>query len=148
MEAIYDNQNFVDIVQKFCRNVERKVKARQLDDVIYLVNNLNIKDENRRSLVMLDNIFLSIFPNFLEEFNKLLDKDGQVCLNENGTLPTEVRIYALQRMGINDTSLIAKYLCISQNTIYVYKAKLKAHALGDKEHFDEAVMKIPRPVLR
>ena len=148
MESIYNNQAFAETVQKMCREIERKMKAKQFEDVIRMVNHMNIKDVNRRSLMMLDNIFLSIFPNFLEEFNKLLDNDSKVSLSENGMLPTEIRIYALQRLGISDTQLISKYLCISPNTIYVYKAKIKAHAIGDKEKFDEAVMAIPRSTMQ
>lgn len=143
MESIYNSQAFAETVQKMCKEIERKVKARQLDDVIRMVNNMNIKDVNRRSLIMLDNIFLSIFPNFIEEFNKLLDNDGKVSLNENGMLPTELRIYALHRLGVSDIQLISKYLSITPNTIYVYKAKIKSHAIGEKDKFDEYVMCIP-----
>ncbi|MDE6693951.1 MAG: transcriptional regulator, partial [Muribaculaceae bacterium] len=91
-----------------------------------------------------DSIFLSIFPAFVERFNSLLDTAGKIELNYDGSLPTELRIYALMRLGVSDTVTVAKYLGISQNTIYVYKARIKAHAIVKKDNFDDAVMDISR----
>lgn len=144
MESLYANQTFVDLVDKTGRTIERKVKARQFDDITELLRSMGVKNESRRILSTFDSIFLSIFPDFVERFNSLLDCEGRVTLNEDGSMPTELRIYALMRLGISDTVTVSKYLNISANTIYVYKARVKAHAIVDKEGFDDAVMSITR----
>lgn len=144
MESLYANQSFVDAVDKTGKTIERKIKARQYDDVADLLRSIGVKDESRRILSTFDSIFLSIFPAFVEHFNTLLDCEGQVTLNEDGSMPTELRIFALMRLGISDTAMVAKYLNISQNTIYVYKARVKAHSVVEKDGFDDAVMEIMR----
>lgn len=144
MESLYANQSFVDIVDKTGKTIERKIKARQYDDVADLLHSIGVKNESRRILSTFDSIFLSIFPAFTESFNSLLDCEGRLDLNEDGSMPTELRIFALMRLGISDTSMVARYLNISQNTIYVYKARVKAHSIVEKDGFDDAVMEISR----
>ena len=55
---------------------------------------------------------------------------------------TELRIFALIRLGIDDSSKIANLLRYSVNTIYNYRAKVKNKALGSREDFESLVMKI------
>lgn len=144
MESLYANQSFVDFVDKTGKTIERKMKTRQYDDISDLLRSIGVKNESRRILSTFDSIFLSIFPAFVEHFNSLLDCGGQLTLNEDGSMSTELRIFALMRLGISDTGMVSKYLNISPNTIYVYKARVKSHSIVDKDEFDSAVMKIAR----
>lgn len=144
MESLYANQSFVDVVDRTGRTIERKIKARQFDDIAELLRSMGVKSESRRILSTFDSIFLSIFPGFVESFNSLLDCDGRVSLYDDGSMPTELRIFALMRLGVSDTTMVSKYLNISPSTIYVYKARVKAHSIVGKDGFDEAVMDIPR----
>lgn len=144
MEALYANQTFVDVVDRTGKTIERKIKARQFEDIADLIRSIGVKNESRRILSTFDSIFLSIFPGFVESFNSLLDCEGQVALNDDGSMPSELRIFALMRLGISDTLMVSNYLNISPNTIYVYKARLKAHSIVGKGSFDDAVMEISR----
>lgn len=89
-----------------------------------------------------DNAFLKLFPNFVSDFNALLRPEERVQVTADGTLGTSIRIFALIRLGIEDSSRIADFLHYSVNTIYNYRAKIKNGALGDRNEFEQRVKEI------
>lgn len=89
-----------------------------------------------------DTSFLSIYPDFVEEFNALLRPEERIYPEKEGSLNTELRIFALIRLGICSSTRIAELLCYSANTIYNYRARVKNHALSDREGFEDRVRKI------
>lgn len=88
-----------------------------------------------------DSAFLKIFPHFVERINDLLPDEAKITLKPGETLNTELRVYALIRLGINDSNKISKFLRCSITTIYTYRSKMKNKSLY-KEDFDAQVMKI------
>ena len=84
---------------------------------------------------------LKEFYNFVEEFNRLLPVEEQLHPKNEELLVTELRIFALIRLGITDSARIAEFLRYSITTIYTYRSKLKNKSLC-KEDFEERVMKI------
>lgn len=66
-------------------------------------------------------------------------------LDEDNCLPTEIRIFALMRLGFKSSTQIANYLNISVNTVYVYKTKVKSRSIVDKQEFEQRIMAIPKP---
>ena len=89
-----------------------------------------------------DTSFLSLYPSFVEDLNSLLKEDGRIVLKEGEMLNTELRIFALIKLGITQSSHIASLLRYSVNTIYNYRAQVKNAALSDRENFEENVRKI------
>lgn len=89
-----------------------------------------------------DTSFLSLYPTFVEEFNALLKEDSRVRMKDGELLSTELRIFALIKLGITQSSHIASLLRYSVNTIYNYRAQVKNAALEDRENFEEMVRKI------
>ncbi|MDY4149075.1 MAG: DUF6377 domain-containing protein [Paludibacteraceae bacterium] len=89
-----------------------------------------------------DTSFLSIYPDFVEEFNALLRPEERIYPEKEGALNTELRIFALIRLGIDSSTRIAELLCYSTNTIYNYRARVKNHALDDREGFEDRVRRI------
>jgi len=89
-----------------------------------------------------DEIFLHIFPKFVDSFNELLFEDERIELKSGELLNVELRIFALIRLGINDSAQIAKLLRYSVNTIYNYRAKVKNKAKVSREEFEALIMKI------
>ena len=85
--------------------------------------------------------FLKIYPHFVSEFNLLLPKEEQIYPKKDELLTTELRIFALIRLGINDSARIAEFLRCSITTIYTYRSKLKKKSLC-KEEFESKVMAI------
>lgn len=89
-----------------------------------------------------DTSFLSLYPNFVEDFNALLKDDHQVILKDGEMLNTELRIFALIKLGITQSSHIASLLRYSVNTIYNYRAQIKNAVKEDRENFEDRVKKI------
>lgn len=129
-------------LEKLKRNVERKVSTKKFDDLLTAVNEINIKKERETLFYTFDHIFLKIFPNFVSVFNSLLKKEDQIWPKDNEVLNTDLRIFALMRLGINDNETIANILEYSVNTIYVYKMRIKAKALVPSDQFDYKIMDI------
>lgn len=94
--------------------------------------------------ISFDTAFLKLFPNFIEEFNKLFDEEHRIAVDGDGPLPTEIRIFALLRLGISNPVDVARYLNLSVNTVYVYKTRIKAKARVPKNEFDDLIMAIPK----
>ena len=136
------NSEFYTRIEKFIQSVEVKIADRKLDDIRFLVNNLNLKRGREEVLHDFDRIFLKLFPNFIAEFNSLINEEGQVRLKEGELLNTDLRIFALIRMGIHDTQKIAGILGYSVNTINTYKSKIKNKSRVPNETFEEKIMQI------
>jgi hypothetical protein len=89
-----------------------------------------------------DTIFLSIFPTFVEDLNASLVEEEGIHLKKEEQLNTELRVFALIRLGISDSLKIARLLHYSVNSIYNYRVKIKNKAAGDRGKFGKQVMKI------
>jgi tetratricopeptide (TPR) repeat protein len=136
------NSEFYTRIEKFIQSVDMKIADRKLDDIRFLVNSLNLKKGREEILHDFDQIFLRLFPNFVGEFNALINEDGQVKLKEGELLNTDIRIFALIRMGVHDTQKIATILGYSVNTINTYKSKIKNKSIVPNEDFEEKIMQI------
>ena len=144
IQSLYGNSAFVNEVEEQTKFAARKIMARQYDDALMMLHHLGIKEERERMYASFDYAFLKLFPNFMEEFNKLFPDDAHIHLDEDGHLPMEIRIFALMRLGIDNAAQIAEYLNLSVNTVYVYKTKLKSRSNVSKEDFDAKVMAIKK----
>jgi tetratricopeptide (TPR) repeat protein len=129
-------------LEKLKRNVERKLITKKYEDILVTVNEINIKKERETLFYTFDHVFLKIFPNFINTFNSLLKKEDQIWPRDHEVLNTDLRIFALMRLGINDNETIANILEYSVNTIYVYKMRIKAKALVPSDQFDQKIMSI------
>ncbi|MBP5259482.1 MAG: transcriptional regulator, partial [Paludibacteraceae bacterium] len=69
-------------------------------------------------------------------------EEERIVLKKGELLSPELRIFALIRLGIDNSSQIAELLRYSVNTIYNYRAKVKNKAKGDREHFEDQVKRI------
>lgn len=145
IQSLYSDSDFVNHVEEKCKLFERKLKAKQYADLPSLLVSMGIKQERERMSSAFDAAFLKLFPNFIEEYNRLFPAEHHISLGEDGTLSTEVRIFALMRLGVEDVALVARYLNLSVNTVYVYKSKVKAKALVPPDDFDRCILQIPKP---
>ncbi|WP_349315756.1 DUF6377 domain-containing protein [Chitinophaga sp. MM2321] len=136
------NATYIGKIEKIKQTLEQKLTENKPNEVKFLVNNINIRQEREDLFTNFDRVFLKIFPHFVEEFNALFDKNNQVALKENELLNTDIRIFALIRIGISDNEKIARILEYSVNTIYAYKTKIKKRSLVPSEEFENHVMGI------
>ena len=101
-----------------------------------------IEGELKEFYTNFDNTFLQLFPTFVEDFNALLADDEQISLKAGERMNTELRIFALIRLGITDSVKIAQFLRYSVTTIYNYRTNVRNKAAGDRDLLEQEVMTI------
>ena len=136
------DSEFFAKIEKFKKSLEQKIAYRKWDDIITLVNNTNLKKEKEDLLQNFDKVFLKLFPDFIQGFNALFRPEDQVQLKDHEFLNTDLRIFALIRMGIHENEKIARILEYSVNTINTYKTKIKNKSIVPNEEFEHRIMEI------
>lgn len=133
-------RSYIDILQKYQRTLHRLYKEHRMDELARVLKSESIlHEEQEKFYTDFDAAFLTLFPNFIEKFNALLKPEESLTPKHEGQLNTELRIFALIRLGITDTQRIAHFLNYSSATVYNYRSKIRNKSLGDPAKFDEAV---------
>lgn len=134
--------SYIDKLNKYQDLVKRKVKAKQFDDLLKTTNSSKMSDSDARQFfVSFDTAFLTLYPNFVSEFNMLLRDGEEIIPSKGDILNTELRIFALVRLGIKDSSKIATLLFYSPQTIYNYRTAVKNKS-KNRDEFEEQVKKL------
>ena len=136
-----DSESF-DRIGQFKKAIEQKIAYRKWDDVIALVNSTNPKKEKEELLRNFDKVFLKLFPDFIQRFNDLFLPDDKILLKDNELLNTDMRIFALIRMGVHEPEKIARILEYSVNTINTYKTRIKNKSIIPNDEFEQRIMEI------
>jgi transcriptional regulator len=132
--------NYITKLEEYRKNISRKLKAGQIDDIKSLTSNITmVQSELKEFYHSFDAIFLHVYPDFVKDFNSLLRPEEKIMLKEGELLNTELRIYALVRLGINDSMKIAEFLHCSPQTVYNNRLKTRNKAIIPKEEFTEMV---------
>ena len=128
--------------QKLRTLAVRKIKANQSKELLSLLSSSSSTErENKEFLTEFDKSFLALYPTFVNELNQQLTESAHIQLKENGEMPPILRVCALLRLGITESSKIAGILSYSPQTVYNYRSLLKNNAI-DKEHFEENVLRL------
>lgn len=135
--------NYIEKLLSLQRNVKRKLSAGKGSELQKELSSTALMDAELEDFYnMFDSAFLRLYPDFVEEFNSLLKDDERIVLHKGEMLNTELRIFALIRLGITDSSKIAALLRYSVNTIYNYRAKVKNKARCGREDFEDMIQTI------
>ena len=133
---------YIDKLETYRRMLNKLAAAGKLDELYKKLKSSEFTEKELKEFYQnFDSSFLSIFPDFVERFNNLLPIEEQILPKQGEHLTTELRIFALIRLGISDSARIAGFLRYSISTIYTYRSKLKNKSLY-KDDFEEQVMKI------
>ena len=136
---------YIEKLDSYRKSVGKLLQTNKLDDLKKLVKSTALIDDERKIFYdQFDKTFLSLFPSFVEDFNRLLLPEEAIIPKKDGTLTTELRIFALIRLGISDSDSIANFLRYSLTTIYNYRTKVRNKSLGDRNKLESEVMKIGR----
>lgn len=131
---------YIDKMEAYRREVNRKLTVGKLEDLKKQVSSPSLPaSELKKFFHSFDEVFLRIYPNFIQDLNALLRPEERIALKENELLNTDLRIYALIRLGIHDTSRIAEFLRCSIQTIYNSRQKMYSRAIVSKKEFAEAI---------
>ena len=135
---------YVDRLQAYRKLVNKKLQRGQVAELLKMTHLSNdiVTVEVQELFAIFDSAFLHLFPNFVESLNALLLPDEQIVLKPDELLNTELRIFALIRLGIKDSSQIAELLHYSVNTIYNYRSRVKTKARVSRDDFEDLVAKI------
>ena len=136
------NSEYIDKIERFKKSVSQRLNMGRYDDIKQIINKIDLKKEREDLSVSFDRVFIKLFPNFVREFNELFPEKDRICLPEGQLLNTELRIFALIRLGIHDNDRIAKVMNFSVNTIYSYKTRIKNKSHIPNEEFEDRIMAI------
>jgi len=134
--------SYIETLDKVKRKAQHNIKLGKYNDATQVLGNVHIQQEKTQLYSRLDNVFLTLFPNFVDSFNALLREGEQITLKEGEMLTASLRIFALIRLGVSDTETIAKILDYSLTTVYTYKARIKAKAVVTPDQFEQKIMEI------
>ena len=135
--------DYIDKLDNYRIKVNRKLKAGQQADVLRMTSSEQLKEDELKELFdHFDDIFLRLFPTFIDDFNALLKPGEEIVPTEKNHLNTDLRIFALIRLGIEESSKIAEFLRYSPNSIYAYRARIKNKAIGNRDEFEKLVKEI------
>ncbi len=136
------NADYINKVEKLYRTIDHKISAHQYEDLRRSLKESTLIADRKLMYADFDETFLTLFPDFIMKFNTLFeDKDRKVPENIQ-SLTTEMRIFALIRLGIADAERIAQFLNYSVNTINTYKTRVKNKSIVTNDEFEERIMKI------
>lgn len=133
---------YIDKLETYRRMLNKKAASGKVEELYQTLKSSQfIDDELKEFYQNFDSSFLNIYPDFVECFNRLLPESEVIIPKQGELLTTELRIFALIRLGISDSSKIASFLRYSITTIYTYRSKLKNRSLY-RNDFEERVMRI------
>ncbi len=132
----------IDEYRRELGGVARSGGAAQLIEI--LKSNARIDRELKSFYERFDRSFLDLFPDFIDRFNELLRPECRVSQPDGELLSTELRVFALIRLGITDSVKIAAFLRRSVTTVYNYRVKMRNAAAGDRDGFERRAAAIAR----
>lgn len=132
----------IDRLDQYRKDLNRKAQSGDKDVLLRELRSHSVIEKEWKNFYdMFDSTFLSIFPGFVDEVNKLLAEGNGMIPKTQGTLTPELRIYALIRLGIDSSDKIATLLRYSKTTIYTYRSKTRQKAIRP-EHFEDEIRRI------
>lgn len=135
--------NYIESLEQYRRSLEKLAMSSKIDELFKAIKKTSFLDEQRKNFYTeFDRSFLELFPDFIDRFNDLLMEGEKVTVKSSELLTTELRIFALIRLGITDSSRIAHFLGYSLTTIYNYRSKFRNKAKGNKDTFEQRVMEL------
>ncbi len=138
--------DYISKLDDFRKKINRMIIAGRLDEVRELTKSPDLSQSELRELYNnFDRIFLKIFPDFVDDFNSLLQPDKRIEPRKGELLTTDLRIYALVRLGLNDSVKIARFLHYSVQTVYNTRQRTRNKAILPKDEFIEAVRRLGNP---
>ena len=134
---------YIDKMDEYRRLLNKTATAGKIEELLHSIKSKQfIEDELKEFYDNFDSSFLQLFPTFVDEFKRLLSDHEDVMLKPGQLMNTELRIFALIRLGITDSVKISHFLRYSLSTIYNYRTKLRNKALGKRDEFEANVMRI------
>lgn len=138
--------SYIDKMDRMRKETFSMLKNKRYNELYEIIRPYDFRNREQKELFeIFDSTFIRLFPTFVDEFNRLLKPEFRIHLTDTSRLNTDIRIFALIRLGIDDSSKIAEFLHYSVNTIYNYRARIKSGAACDRDQFEDYVKEIGIP---
>lgn len=134
--------SYINDAEKNRIRILGKLKSGKNKEVQEQLDQSTMKEDLSKLFYNFDMIFLELFPDFIERFNALLRPGEHIEVKGDNLLSPELRIYALVRLGINDSVKIASFLHYSPQTVYNYRMKTRNRSDLPKEEFVSRVRRL------
>lgn len=132
----------ISALQKYQQSLKVAATQGNLSTLVKKIDSTNIESKMVAEFYSkFDEAILNLYPNYVEKFNGLLRSEDKITLKPNEALNTELRVFALIKIGISDSEKIAKFLRCSLSTVYTYRSKMKKKALNPDE-FEQDIMNL------
>ena len=136
-------QKYLSALEKYRKSLLKLAKSNQQSELMKkLKDDALIEAEQEKLYADFDEAFLDLHPHFVEKFNALLRPEERLTPKRHERLNTELRIFALIRLGVTDTAQIAQFLDYSMPTIYNYRSRIRNKSIYSKEEFDKKLMEL------
>ena len=134
-------------IEQYRSSIRNVAKSKDMDQIMKALRSNDFIDNQRETLYAeFDHAFLGMFPDFVSQLNSMLKEDQRIGKKlQNGHLTNELRIFALIRLGVSESSQIASFLKKSPSTIYNYRVKLRNASIYPHDEFERHVMEIGTP---
>lgn len=134
---------YLEKMDRYRRSLGKLAAAGQVEELYKQIKSPKfIQEELKDFYANFDDTFLQLFPSFVEDFNALLAPGEKIHPKAGERMTTELRLFALIRLGITDSIKIARFLGYSVTTIYNYRTKVRNKAAGNREELEQQVMQI------
>ena len=136
-------RTYLSALEKYRKSLLKLAKRNQSAELMKkLKDDTLIEEEQQKLYNEFDEAFLDLHPHFVEGFNALLRPEERLTPKRHERLNTELRIFALIRLGVTDTAQIAQFLDYSMPTIYNYRSRIRSKSIYPKEEFEEKLMEL------
>ncbi|PWD98610.1 DUF6377 domain-containing protein [Marinilabilia rubra] len=136
------NSDLIEKLDEYRQKIDNKLALNKVSQLKSVITRADIKREREAMFHDFDTGFLNIFPDFIEKYNALFNEEDRELPANSKNLTPDLRIYALIRLGISDTTKIAHILNYSVNTINTYKTRIKNKSIVPNEDFEKEILKI------
>lgn len=130
---------YLDKIEENRHKLRQIARSQGTDALLKELRNAADYADYKEFYRIFDQTFLGIFPGFVDGVNALLREDARFEITPGSALPTEIRILASIRLGIDESPHIASFLKCSLSTVYTYRAKMRNQALCPKDEFEKRV---------
>ena len=139
-KLLESNSELTNMFEEFAIKADQKLRIAQYEQIQKSIRELQKCFSKKEQLDRLDELFMSMFPTFITDFNALLMPEHRKQESE-ALLTPSMRIFALIRLGITSNQQIARVLNYTYNTILNYRVRVRAMAINP-DTFEQDVTKI------
>jgi len=132
---------YINKLDDYRRMINNKIAAKRFDELSKMTSSSNtpVNEEIKEFYSHFDKAFLNIYPGFVPSINSLLKKEERFEMKKGELISTELRVFALIRLGITDSTKIASFLRCSVQTVYNYRSKIKKRSIDENEDIEEKI---------